>query len=724
MRLRRVPSPPRRASAGIRHCLLTVASLLALGAPTARAQDGSAPSTLIADQVEITAEGFLVASGNVEAMQGDYHLTAERITYDPEGETLEIEGPVTLQQGDNSVILAESAALSTDLENGLMKSARVVLDQQLQLSAVEGNRVNGRYTQLYNTVASSCEVCAARPTPLWQIRARRIVHDDLEKQIYFDHARFEVMGVPVMYFPQLRMPDPSLERATGFLTPEFISSSDFGNGFKIPYFIALDDHHDLTLTPYIAVEYTQTLELRYRRAFQKGYVEFNGAVSSDSIQKEPRGYLFGYGYFSLPRDFRLSFDIESTTDDDYLDDYDYSGKDRLDSALTVQRTKRDRLFHAQVIFYESLRSDESNLTQPFRVTDITWQQRVQPDVIGGLLTYALDLHGHQRRSEEDVTGRDVARLTGQVDWRRDWVGPWGILLAAETVALVDHTQVNNDSNYESATTQVIPYGVAEIRWPWVKQARRAGHVIEPVVQLVYSPESDTDTPTDESTQLELDSGNLYSLSRFPAYDEFEAGLRANLGLSWTRYDPTGWSMRGTIGRILRAEDLGQFDGYEILEGSESDWLAEVQFDLPNRISIGNRAMFDDDFDFSRNELRFDWYGDVLDIGASYIWLEPSAVESRSIRTREWTIEADWDVNERLSTSLDWRYDMVIERAHSTTLGIEYQTECMSFDFGVERSYSEYDQDEPDTDFTFQVDLAGISGAGGGRSRPVRLGCRG
>ncbi|NDR54960.1 LPS-assembly protein LptD [Aliiruegeria sabulilitoris] len=720
----------RRKDSRVRHIAGAALALAVLsGASAAPAQEAQAlPSTLIADRVSIDANGVLVASGNVEAMQGTYHLKASQITYDPNSETLDIAGPIILQDGPNSVVLADSAQLSTDLREGLLDSARVVLDQQLQISAVELHRVSGRYNQLYNTVASSCEVCAKRPIPVWQIRSKRVVHDQEEKQIYFDHAFFEVLGVPVFYAPQLRLPDPTLERARGFLTPSIRNTSDLGTGIKLPYFIPLGRSKDVTLTPYVSAGagYTQTLELRYRQAFRRGYFEMNGAVSNDSLlEDELRAYVVGNGYFSLPRDFFLSFDIEKASDEDYLNDYDYnSGKDRLDSAVAVQRIRKDKLFKAEVIFYESLRSEDNNEYQPYRVTDINFDRRLVPAQIGGILNLGFDLHGHQRRSEEDVLGRDVARLSGTVDWKRNWVGPAGLLFGTELGSFLDHTEVSHDSNFDSSVTEFAPYGVAEMRWPLIRQGSRATHVIEPVMQLVWSRENDEDTPTDESTQLEFDSGNLFSLSRFPAADEREEGLRANLGISWTRSDPTGWSMRWTFGRILRSEDLGQFDGYGIFEGTKSDWLGEVLFDLPNRLSIANRATFDDDLAFSRNELRLDWDRDNFDIGTSFIWLEDNITESRYYETQEWSIEADWDVNDRLSTTLDWRYDMTLDRAASTEIGLEYRTECVDYDFAFEQSYSDYDQTSPDTSFTFQVNLAGIGNTGKGRTRPVRLGCRG
>ena len=106
---------------------------------------------------------------------------------------------------------------------------------------------------------------------------------------------FLIRNVPVFYLPRLRLPDPTLDRATGFLTPSIRTTSQLGTGLKIPYFIKIGDHKDLTLTPYLSSR-TRTLELRYRQAFARGRIEFNGAVTRDDERPDStRGYVFGYG---------------------------------------------------------------------------------------------------------------------------------------------------------------------------------------------------------------------------------------------------------------------------------------------------------------------------------------------------------------------------------------------------------------------------------------------
>ncbi|MEQ3729658.1 MAG: LPS-assembly protein LptD, partial [Tateyamaria sp.] len=199
------------------------------------------PAVLVADDIQITVDRRLIATGNVEAFQGQTRLTATAIAYDPDTGRLTVTGPISIDDGAGFRILADQAELSNDMQNGLLLGARLVLNEQLQLAAVQASRVNGRYTQLYKTVVTSCTICADDPRPpLWQIRAKRVVYDEQGQQIYFDHAQLRIRSVPVFYWPRLRVPDQKQTRVTGVLLPEIRSDSRLGTGFKLPYFIALN----------------------------------------------------------------------------------------------------------------------------------------------------------------------------------------------------------------------------------------------------------------------------------------------------------------------------------------------------------------------------------------------------------------------------------------------------------------------------------------------------
>ncbi len=712
-------TPARRARAA------ALALTLALGlAPAAPAQqDAAAPAVLVADRVTIDAEGRLVAEGSVEALQGELRLRASRVTYDPDAGALAVEGPITLTRGADVIVLASAADLTTDLRDGLLRSARMVLDRQTQLAAVEMNRVDGRYTQMSRVVASACEVCPRRPVPLWRIRASRVVHDELERQLYFRNARFEILGVPVAYIPELRLPDPTVERARGFLVPLFADNADLGFGLKVPYFLPLGQDRDLTVTPYVA-EKTTTLELRYRQAFRTGFLEAEGAVSEDRLVDGPRGFLFAEGGFALPRDFTLAFDIEAASDGDYLASYDYlDGANRLDSALTLGRIRGDTAFRAEAINFESFRPGEDNETQPFLLGDVRWSRRFRPVGLGGIATLDLALHGHERRSTDDIAGRDVGRLTIDGAWQRSAVGPAGLLFGGGAALRGQLATTGNDSQFPDPVTRVIPTAGVALRWPWTRRgAAGRAQVIEPAAQLLWTPDAAAgqDLPVDESTQLEFDEGNLFALSRFPASDVTEAGLRANLGLTYTLSDPAGWSFDVTAGQILRAEDLGQFEGYRILDGARSDWLLSVGATV-EEFDIVARALFDEDFGYDRFETRFalglDGLG--LDLAGTYTWLAASETEGRARAIEEWRLDGQWDIDRRWSAAADIRYDLRQDRSAQSRLALEYRANCVTVDLGVRRRFTSASQADPLIDYTLGVQLAGF---GDGPARPRNRAC--
>ncbi|MEM8658726.1 MAG: LptA/OstA family protein, partial [Pseudomonadota bacterium] len=155
----------------------------------------------------------IIAEGNVEVYYQDNRLNADSIRYNTETGEIEAAGQIRLQTGDNTVLLADLAELSSDFRAGLITGARLILDQQFQVAAVEGARTDGRFNTLYKTVASSCSVCENSPTPIWRIRATNVTHDEDARRLYFQNAWIDIFGVPVLYVPRLRIPEPGVERA-------------------------------------------------------------------------------------------------------------------------------------------------------------------------------------------------------------------------------------------------------------------------------------------------------------------------------------------------------------------------------------------------------------------------------------------------------------------------------------------------------------------------------
>ena len=667
------------------------------------------PATLIADEIFIAADRELIARGNVEALQGQTRLKAEEIRYDRVTGALTIVGPIRIQEGDSITILANAAELDATLQTGLLSGARMVINQQLQLASAQMERVNDRYSQLYRGAVTSCDVCEDGKPPLWQIRARRVIHDREERQIYFEDAQFRIRNVPVFYFPRLRLPDPTVERATGFLIPLPVSTSEFGLGLKIPYFIALQDDRDLTVTPYISSR-TRTVEMRYRQAFVNGDIEFDWAISRDDERPgETRAYLFGDGSFNLRNDFELKFDIELTTDDDYLQDYSYSGKDRLDSQISLSRARKDEYIVGSLIGYKSLRDNEQNSTIPTIVGDILYQRRFFPAASGGELRFTVNGHNHIRYSDEDILGRDVSRVNTEAEWLRGWTLPGGLRAETRLGVAADIFNITQDSSTNQNQSQISPYSTLALRYPMTRVDNAgATQFLEPIVQLAWTGSSQLDIPNEESTLVDFDDGNLLALSRFPSPDRRERGGVGAYGVNWSRFALSGWESALTLGQVMRNEEDKSFTDASGLSGLQSDYLVAGQIKTLNGWAVTARTLFDDSFSFSKAEVRGSFDHRIGEVSGSYLWLTRDAQENRFINTSELFLDGSFIVDRNWRAKADWRYDLIADRASNAGLSLIYFNECVEVDFSVRRRYTSSTSIEPSTSFGLSIGLAGFS----------------
>jgi len=497
----------------------------------------------------------LVASGNVEVFFEGTRLSAQRITFDQTTDSLQIEGPIFIVASDGTILTADAGSLDPQLKNGILRGARLVLNEQLQLAATQIDQVEGRYTQLYQVAATSCHVCANGSTPLWEIRAQRVIHDSEEQQLYFDNAVLRVSGVPIFYVPRMRLPDPSLRRATGLLIPSIASTDTLGTGIKLPYFIELGDHRDLTLTPYFSTS-TKTLEAAYRQAYLNGDLAIEGAISEDDLVSSTRAYLFADGVFDLGDDVILRFDVEYASDDDYLLEYNFSDKDRLDSEISIERIRDRDFLLASLTYFSSLRDGEDSSTLPPLLGDIDWERRTSPDW-GGTLTFTSDVQSHYRETSVDIVGRDVIRFGYGVNYRRNHITNFGLVIEGDLGFQLDTYSVNDDST-PGDTFRATTYTQTSLRYPLIRSSSNVTHVIEPVVQLAWSDVGGNDVVNEDSTTSEFDQANLISLSRFTGEDAVETGFRVAAGLTWTRIGQTGWDSTLTVGRVFREDDNDDF----------------------------------------------------------------------------------------------------------------------------------------------------------------------
>ena len=674
-------------------------------------------TNLIADEIKINQAGELVASGAVTVWYEDRKVTASSITYASQNDKLIIRGPIRIIDNQSTMILGDQAELSEDLKVGIIKSAKIILGYQVQIAAAKVLQKDARYSEAFNIAATSCHVCINK-TPLWQIRARKIVQDKFEKQIYFEHAQLRVLDIPVFYLPFMRLPDPSLKRATGLLAPKLKTSSVLNTGIKIPYFIRLNKHKDFTITPFYSPK-TKTIEYRYRQAYTSGFMLIEGALTRDAlIPSKNRGYILSDTSLILQNGYNLGIQLQAVSDPSYLFEYDFAQLDRLNTKLELSRSMRYQNSEVKLSNYHSLRENENNATQPTLVAEGAIESRLNPDMIKGeigleanfLKSYRYsDLNNDGPDSDTLVDGYDTTRLSLLSNWDHGWEIANGIILHFENEFGLSQYYVQQHADIGPKATRMFGVGAVGLRWPWYRINSNGGiGIVEPQIQLVRSVSSNSAVPNDDSTQVEFDEGNLFRLNRAPGLDLIENGSRLNVGLAGSQFMDSGSNLSWKIGRVLRSEALSTFPSGSGLSNSISDWLLATNFQQKNGIELINRALIASDGVVTKSETSLKVNRNQHQIRATHVELtkDSNILQNQSLSSV--TLEWNYNLNSNWRSDSKFQFDSNIGRLSKLELGLRYENECVNVDLSSSRSFSTSSTLIDKTDFTLSVELTGFS----------------
>jgi LPS-assembly protein len=674
-------------------------------------------TNLIADEIKINQAGELVASGAVTLWYQDRKITASSITYTSQSDKLIIKGPIRLTDKKATVIIGDEAELSENLKIGIITSAKIILGHQVQIAAAKILQKDDRYSEAFNIAATSCHVCLNK-TPLWQIRSRKIVQDKLEKQIYFEHSQLRVLDIPIFYLPYMRLPDPSLKRATGFLVPKLKTSSVLNTGIEIPYFISLDKHKDLTVTPFYSPK-TKTIEYRYRQAYNSGFMLIEGALTRDAlIPNKNRGYILSNADFILQNGYNLGVQLQAVSDPSYLFEYDFAQFDRLNTKLELSRSRRYQSSEVKFTNYHSLRETENNATQPTLVAKGTIEARLNPDRIKGeigleanfLKSYRYsDLNTDGPDSDTLVDGYDTTRMTLLSNWNHGWELVNGMILHLDNEFGLTQYDVQQHADIGPKATRMFGAGAVGLRWPWYRINSAGGiGIVEPQLQLVRSVSGNSAVPNDDSTQIEFDEGNLFRLNRAPGFDLIENGTRLNIGLAGSQFMDSGSNLSWEIGRVLRSEALSTFPSGSGLSNSISDWLLATNFQHRNGIELINRALIASDGVVTKSETSLKLDGNQNQIRATHVELtkDLNNYQNKSLSS----VGLEWNYNLTSNWQFDskFQFDSNIGRLTKLGLGLKYENECINVDLATTRRFSTSSTLIDKTDFTLSVELSGFS----------------
>ena len=192
-----------------------------------------------ADQIIVNQNGMLQASGNVKVQYGSVNVKAEKLLFNQNTNSIKLVQISEFYDGNEITFSANEVDINNELSEGIIKVATLFLDGTIKIKADEVNLNNGEISDVNRiSMVTSCEECEGKK-PNWHLSASSAKRDVENANIVYKDVTVRVKGFPVAYVPYLRMPDPSVERAQGFLVPEAVLTSNLASGLKLPYFIPI-----------------------------------------------------------------------------------------------------------------------------------------------------------------------------------------------------------------------------------------------------------------------------------------------------------------------------------------------------------------------------------------------------------------------------------------------------------------------------------------------------
>jgi LPS-assembly protein len=585
-------------------------------------------------------------------------------------------------------VFADAADLDAELRDGLITGARSVMAEHGKLAAVEARRVDDRYNALSKVVYSPCAVCPENPTPLWRIRARRVIHDEVENIIHYESATFEVLGVPVGWLPYFRHPDPTVERSSGLLTPRFLSSSIFGYALKVPYYQVIDPHSDLTLTPFLTTNDGLILELEYRRLFENGALTFGGSTTWNDYEGEEKihGHVDTTGLFEIGYGIDAGWDIAFVSDDGYLRRYEYEYADRLTSGLFVERYREDDFFDLAGVYFQSLRENEPAGQIPLALPLLDARVEVPDPLLGGELGFFTSGYLLNRNN-----GPDTGRFSIGADWERQEILPFGLAVTGFAQVRGDvFSSVGDPDVPETPGSRIVGLGGIELRYPLIwDPADGADHILEPVVQAIMAPYGHNgDFPDEDSLVTEFDELSVIDRNHFSGIDNFEGGPRINLLLRYDRISDEGLRFDAAIGRTYRFEEVEEFSAGSGLRDQESDFVTAWQASYDPYVVVRHRLRFADDATVTRNEVFGELNLDPVALSASYVFLEADPEIGAPLDREEVIASAGLQIDRNWSVSGFMQRDLQVGEFVQLGGQVTWENECAAIDVYLRRRFTD------------------------------------
>ena len=565
--------------------------------------------------------------------------------------------------------------------------------------------VANNQTKLSKGVFTVCQKKEDKCPP-WSIKAKKIVHDHVKKNIYYEHAVLKIYDVPIFYFPRFFHPDPTVKRQSGFLFPFFTNSTAVGVGTALPYYWAINNDKDLTFTPKYYENENLLFLNEYRQAFSKGFLTLDTGYTegykntSATKSSGSQNHIFANLNLNLNQDEsyerNLSIKVQRTNNDTYFRKHGIntvlvdSENTNLVNEIKYSFGKDDMYLNIAGSMYEDLRNT-TNERYEYILPNIMFGKTFFTEKFGVIDFQSNALHNNYK------INRHRTSLTNNVIWNPPSLTTKnGFVNSLEGMLRNTNYEARKTGEYKDKGTVNEIHGVLGYKssLPMKKDGVNYYNLFSPNFMVRFAPGHMRDI-SDKDTSLS--QANLYALNKT---SEIEDGLSAILGFDFKikekENDKEKLSL--SLGQVFNYEKNKDIPSKSSLDQKMSDVVGEINYNFSKIGNIDYKFLLDHNF----NDLNYQEVSTELNLGKVQFNLD-YLEENKHVGTEHYVssgISLNFNDQNKLSFSTKKNYKT--ESTEFYNLSYQYAVDCLAAGLVYRREFYRDSNLEPNNTLMFSI----------------------
>lgn len=544
--------------------------------------------------------------------------------------------------------------------------------------------------------------------PPWTIQANQMLHDNKKKTIYYDNAIIKIYDIPIFYFPKLAHPDPSVDRRSGFLPPTLNDTKNLGLGLKLPYFFAIDNDKDFTLTNKLFVDENPLIMGEYRQAFENSNLIFDLGYTKGykKTTNKKRGGEKSHFFSEFKHNFNntdesdsnLAIKIQDVSNDKYLKLYkidsnliDYN-QSYLENSINFSKSDSNYFFSLDASIYETLK-ETYNDKYEYILPEILYDKNLlQNDYLG-----TLDLQSNLKITNYD-TNKTSKMFINDFDWNsKSYYFQNGI--SGEFIGKLKNVnfETKNISSFKEEETNEMHGAIGYLSK--LKLFKNTGpdsqNLLTPKFLVRYAP-GDMRKETGGSR---LTPDSAFSIDRSNETFNLEKGLSATLGFDFEIKEQDK-DFVFSIGQIINEKENLKMGSTSSLDEKLSDLAGSTSLNLGENFSLKYNFALDQNYkDLNYNEIVSTVNYGKLSLGLDYLQ------EKRHIGNNEYLkTNLNYQTANNQKLSFENKRNLVKDASEYYDLSYQYYNDCLRAALVFRREFYNDSELEPENSLMFKITL--------------------